>query len=372
VTGSWKLESEIVAMPITYVEAGVDQTKKDRAVDSILAMARRTHDSAVIDIPWGFAGLYALKNLPLFDRSYRNPVLVACTDGVGTKIKLAQRMDRHDTVGIDLVAMSVNDLVVTGAKPLFFLDYIACGRADPARLKAIVHGVVEGCMQSQCALLGGETAEMPGMYAPEDYDLAGFAVGIVEKSKILDGSAVKPGDNVIGLASSGVHSNGFSLVRKIVFETAKKEPNEVVPELGGRTIGEVLLTPTRIYVKAVREVLRRYKVKKAVKAIANITGGGIVENIPRVLPKNAAVEIRDGSWPVPAVFPWLRKLGEVPPDELYRVFNMGIGMVFIVSPVSTNAILRTLRRCGEKAFVIGSVVKGTPEVRILPESGKGP
>src|SRR5262245_37795751 len=298
-------------MAITYIDAGVNQAAKDKAVDSILAMARRTHDSAVIDIPWGFAGLYSLRNTPLFDRSYRNPVLVACTDGVGTKIRLAQRMDKHDTVGIDLVAMSVNDLVVTGARPLFFLDYIACGKADRPRLEAIVRGIVEGCTQSQCALLGGETAEMPGMYAAEDYDLAGFAVGIVEKSKILDGTAVKPGDNIIGLASSGLHSNGFSLVRKIVFDTAKREPNEVAPELGGKSIGEVLLTPTRIYAGAVKEVLRRYKVKKAVKAIANITGGGIVENLPRVLPKQCAAEIREGSWPVPPVFPWLQKLGDV-------------------------------------------------------------
>ncbi|HEY3227174.1 MAG TPA: phosphoribosylformylglycinamidine cyclo-ligase [Planctomycetota bacterium] len=359
-------------MPITYVDAGVDQSRKDRAIDSILEMARRTHDASVIDIPWGFAGLYALKNLPLFDRSYRNPVLVACTDSVGSKVKLAGAMDRHDTVGIDCVAMCVNDLIVTGGRPLFFLDYIGCGKADPPKLKAIVRGVVEGCVQAQCALLGGETAEMPGVYAADDYDLAGFAVGIVEKSKILDGSAVKPGDNVIGLASSGVHSNGYSLVRKIVIEAQRKGMNEVVPELGGRTIGEVLLTPTRIYVRAVKEVLRRYKVKKAVKAIANITGGGMVENIPRVLPGTCAVEIREGSWPVPPVFPWLQSLGEVPRDEMFRVFNMGVGMILITSPVSTNAILRTLRRCGEKAFVVGAVVKGPGEVRILPDPGKGP
>ena len=354
-------------MAITYVDAGVDQAGKDKAVDSILAMARRTHDSAVIDIPWGFAGLYSLKNTPLFSKSYRNPVLVACTDGVGTKIRLAQRMDKHDTVGIDLVAMSVNDLVVTGAQPLFFLDYIACGKAVKPRLESIVRGIVDGCVQSQCALLGGETAEMPGMYGAEDYDLAGFAVGIVERSRILDGSSVKPGDSIIGLGSSGLHSNGFSLVRKIVFDTANKEPNEVVPELGG-TIGEVLLTPTRIYVKSIKEVLRRYKVKKAVKAIANVTGGGIVENLPRVLSKGCAAEIREGTWAVPPVFPWLRKLGDVAREEMYRVFNMGIGMVLVASPVSTNAILKTLRRCGEKASVIGTVVKGAGDVRVIPEN----
>lgn len=358
-------------MPITYVDAGVNQAAKDKAVDSILAMARRTHDSAVIDIPWGFAGLYSLRATPLFAKNLRNPVLVACTDGVGTKLRLAQRLNRHDTVGIDLVAMSVNDLIVTGAQPLFFLDYIACGKADKPTLEAIVRGVVEGCLQSQCALLGGETAEMPDMYRPEDYDLAGFAIGIVERAKILDGSAVKPGDSIIGIASSGLHSNGFSLVRKIV-DAHPKDLNEIVPELGGRTTGEVLMTPTRIYAKSIKEVLRRYKVKKAVKAIANITGGGIVENVPRVLPKNCSAEIREGTWAVPPVFPWLQRLGEVPRDEMYRVFNMGVGMVLVASPVSTNAILRTLRRCGEKASVIGVVVRGANDVRMIPESGNGP
>src|SRR5688572_18484820 len=355
-------------MPITYVDAGVNQAAKDKAVDSILAMARRTHDSAVIDIPWGFAGLYSLRTTPLFAKNLRNPVLVACTDGVGTKLRLAQRMNKHDTVGVDLVAMSVNDLIVTGAQPLFFLDYIACGKADKAVLEALVHGIVDGCVQSQCALLGGETAEMPDMYNPEDYELAGCAVGVVEKAKILDGSAVKAGDSIIGIASSGLHSNGFSLVRKIV-DTHQKDLNQAVPELGSKPLGEVLLTPTRIYAKSIREVLRRYKVKKAVKAIANITGGGIVENVPRILPKNCAAEIREGTWTVPPVFPWLQRLGEVPRDEMYRVFNMGVGMVLIASSVSTNAILRTLRRCGEKASVIGVVARGANEVRIVPESG---
>jgi phosphoribosylformylglycinamidine cyclo-ligase len=352
-------------MPISYIDAGVNQAAKDKAVDSILSMARRTHDSAVIDIPWGFAGLYSLRNTPLFGKNLRNPVLVASTDGVGTKILLAQKMGKHDTVGIDLVAMSVNDLIVTGAQPIFFLDYIACGKADKAKLEAIVRGVVDGCVQSQCALLGGETAEMPDMYRPDDYDLAGFAVGIVERSKILEASSVKAGDNVIGLASSGLHSNGFSLVRKIV-DNAKVDLNEAVADLGGKTVGEVLLTPTRIYAKPIKEVLRRYKVKKAVKAIANVTGGGIIENLPRVLPPNCAVDIREGSWTVPPVFPWLGRLGDVPRDEMYRVFNMGIGMVLIASPVSTNAILRTLKRCGEKAAVIGSVVKGSGSVRVIP------
>ncbi len=353
-------------MPTTYVDAGVDQTTKDGAIESILRMARRTHDPGVIDLPWGFAGLYSLKNSNLFDKTYRHPVLVSCTDSVGTKVKLAQAMGKHDTVGIDCVAMSVNDLIVTGGTPLFFLDYIGCGRATPELVVALAKGVVEGCMQSQCALLGGETAELPGVYPPGEYDLAGFAVGIVEKARLLDGSSVRVGDDVIGLASTGIHSNGYSLVRKIV-DDAKVALDANVPELGGR-LGDVLLTPTRIYARSIKEVLKRYKVKKAVKAIANITGGGMVENIPRVIPKGCDVEIREGSWRVPPVFGWLQRLGDVPPKEMYRVFNMGVGMVLVVSPHFTSAILRTLRRCREEAAVIGKVVKGTQEVRILAAS----
>lgn len=353
-------------MPTTYADAGVDQTTKDNAIDVILRMARRTHDPGVIDVPWGFAGLYSLKSSTLFDKSYRHPVLVSCTDSVGTKVKIAQAMNKHDTVGIDCVAMSVNDLIVTGGTPLFFLDYIGCGKADPQMLVALVKGVVDGCVQSQCALLGGETAEMPGVYAAGEYDLAGFAVGIVEKSRILDGSAVKVGDDVIGLASTGVHSNGFSLVRKIV-EGAKVGYDAPVPELGGR-LGDALLTPTRIYARSIRDVLKRYKVKKAVKAIANITGGGMIENIPRVIPQGCAVEIREGTWRIPPIFPWLQHLGDVAREEMHRVFNMGVGMVLIVSPHFTRAILRTLRRCGEQADVIGKIVKGPQEVRILAPS----
>jgi phosphoribosylformylglycinamidine cyclo-ligase len=343
-------------MATTYLDAGVDQATKDKAIDAILRMSRRTHDPGVIDIPWGFAGLYALKNSPLFDRTFKNPVLVACTDGVGTKLKIAAAMRKHDTVGIDLVAMSVNDLIVTGATPLFFLDYIAVGKAEPAMLADIVKGIVDGCLQSSCALLGGETAEMPGTYAAGDCDLAGFAVGVVDKARILDGSAVEAGDDVIALASSGLHSNGFSLARKIV-EDAKVAWDADVPELGGRA-GDVLLAPTRIYAKAVRAVLRNYKVKMAVKAMANITGGGAVENIPRVIPKGLGVQIHEGSWTAPPVFRWLQKLGGVAEPEMRRVFNLGIGFVMVTSPPSTNAILRTLKRAGERAWLAGKVVKG--------------
>jgi phosphoribosylformylglycinamidine cyclo-ligase len=350
-------------MTTTYAEAGVDQTAKDAAVDAILRMSRRTHDPGVLDIPWGFAGLYALKNSSLFDKSLKNPVLVACTDGVGTKLKIARALNKHDTVGIDLVAMSVNDLIVTGATPLFFLDYIAIAKTDRQVLLDIVKGVVDGCLQSQCALLGGETAEMPGMYAPGDYDLAGFAVGVVDKAKILDGSAVKAGDDVIAVASSGLHSNGFSLARKIVAD-AGVAYEQTVPELGARA-GDALLAPTRIYAKAVKAVLRNYKIKKAVKAMANITGGGIVENVPRVIPKGLAVQMREGSWPVPPVFSWLQKLGGVAESEMRRVFNMGVGFVLVTSPTFTNAIVRTLRRAGEQAFVAGTVVKGAQDVTFV-------
>jgi phosphoribosylformylglycinamidine cyclo-ligase len=346
-------------MAITYVDAGVDQTKKDKAIDHVLRMMKKTHDPGVIDLPWGFAGLYSLRNSTLFEGSYKHPVLVACTDGVGTKLRLAAMLGKHDTVGIDLVAMSVNDLIVTGARPLFFLDYVATGKVDERVLLDVVKGVVDGCAQSGCALLGGETAEMPGMYRDGDYDLAGFCVGIVEKSKIIDGSAVRAGDDVIALASSGLHSNGYSLARKLV------EGRDLGEPFGKTTLGAALLEPTRIYARSVKKLLRGYTVKKAVKALANITGGGMTENIPRVIPKGLAVEIREGTWEVPPLFPFLRKLGDVPRAEMYRVFNMGVGMVVVTAPRHTSAILRTLRQAGEKASVVGKVVRGDGEVRIL-------
>ena len=350
-------------MPITYADAGVDQAKKDAAIDRILRMMRRTYDPGVLEVPWGFAGFYSLRDSTLFERNYRHPVLVACADGVGTKLKLARTLDRHDTVGIDLVAMSVNDLVVTGARPLFFLDYVAMGKVAEKVLIDLVRGIVTGCEQSECALLGGETAEMPGMYAEGDYDLAGFCVGIAEKARILDGSSVRPGDDLIGVASSGLHSNGYSLVRKIV------EGQDLGAPFEGSTLGEALLRPTRIYARAVKQVLRRYKVKKAVRAIANITGGGMGENLPRILPAGCAAEIREGTWDVPAVFPFLRKLGDLPPAEPYRVFNMGVGMAIVTAPRHTRAILGTLKRAGEKAWVIGAVTRGDRNVKILPAQG---
>ncbi len=344
-------------MAITYVDAGVDQTKKDQAIDTILEMIKSTHDKGVIDLPWGFAGLYSLVTSPVLKKKRKHPVLVACTDGVGTKLKLARQLGIHDTVGIDLVAMSVNDLLVTGAAPLFFLDYIAMGKVDKAVLLDLVKGVVEGCKQSECALIGGETAEMPGMYSDGDYDMAGFCVGIVDRAKIIDGKAVKAGDDVIALASSGLHSNGYSLARKIV------EGQDLAAPFGGSTLGKTLLAPTRIYAKTIRKVLEKHPVK----AMANITGGGMVENIPRVIPKGCAVEIREGTWDVPPIFPHLRKRGDVPREEMYRVFNMGVGMVLVTAPRQTNAVLRTLRKAGETASLVGKVVRGNGAVNILEE-----
>jgi phosphoribosylformylglycinamidine cyclo-ligase len=346
-------------MPTTYRDAGVDQARKDAVIDRILRLMRRTYDRGVLDLPWGFAGLYALGPSPRVDRSIRRPVLVACTDGVGTKLKLARALDRHDTVGIDLVAMSVNDLIVTGARPLFFLDYIAMGKVQERVLLDLARGIVEGCTRADCALLGGETAEMPGLYAEGDYDLAGFCVGIADRSRLLDGASVRAGDDVVALPSSGIHSNGYSLVRRLVEGRDLSEP------FNGSTLGEALLEPTRIYVRAVRAVLRRFPPRRAVKAMAHITGGGMVENIPRVLPRGLGVEIREGTWPVPPVFPFLQKIGDVPRQEMYRVFNMGVGMILITAPSATPGVLRTLARAGENACVVGCVVPGSPEVRIL-------
>jgi phosphoribosylformylglycinamidine cyclo-ligase len=346
-------------MPLTYVDAGVDQTQKDRAIDRILSMMRKTHDPGVLDLPWGFAGLYSLASSTLFNRRrMKRPVLVACTDGVGTKLKLARQIGKHDTVGIDLVAMSVNDLVVTGGSPLFFLDYVAMGRVDKPVLLDVVKGIIEGCRQSGCALLGGETAEMPGMYADGDYDLAGFCVGIVDQAEILDGKAVRAGDDVIAIASSGLHSNGYSLARKIV------EGRDLGGRFGGSTLGETLLAPTRIYAKAVKAVLAKHPVKKAVRALANITGGGLVENVPRVIPKGLSVEIGEGSWPVPPIFPFLEKEGDVPHGEMYRVFNMGVGMVAVTAPGATAGVRKALAKTGEKTWVVGRVVRGGNGVHI--------
>jgi phosphoribosylformylglycinamidine cyclo-ligase len=308
----------------------------------------------------GFAGLFQLDFAsPLFARRYVDPVLVACTDGVGTKLKVAVKCGVHNSVGIDLVAMSVNDALCCGAEPLFFLDYVAMSHDDPALLEQIVEGVSNGCVESDCALLGGETAIMPDIYAPGDYDLAGFCVGVVERAKLIDGSGIAEGDLILGLASSGLHSNGFSLVRKVVFEMAGRSVDEHVDELG-TTIAKALLEPTRIYARGIRKVLGNYKVKSVVHAIAHITGGGLHENLSRVIPKQFKAVIERGTWPVPPVFGWLQRLGEIDSEEMDRVFNMGLGLVLVVSPYYAESIrhqLISVRGCDGSVDQIGGLIE---------------
>ena len=353
-----------MAKSSAYKQAGVDVEAGAGFVREIQRHLRRTHGPRVLDNPLGFAGLFRLDyDRKLFARNYRNPVLAGCADGVGTKLKIAFAMNRHRTVGIDLVAMSVNDLVVAGAEPLFFLDYIVTGKLDGHVLAEVVAGIADGCVQADCALLGGETAEHPGDYPDGEYDLAGFCLGVVERNRIVDGSNVEKGDVVIGLSSSGLHSNGFSLVRKIVFEKAGLTVDSHVDELG-MTLGEELLKPTRIYVRPVLSVLRYYRVKKVVKAIAHITGGGFYENIPRILPEGVAVKLNKDSWPVHPVFGCIQKLGSIDTEEMYSVFNMGLGMIMIVAPYYAESVLARLKRAGESAHVVGRVIRGKRNVTI--------
>ncbi|MBN1436407.1 MAG: phosphoribosylformylglycinamidine cyclo-ligase [Sedimentisphaerales bacterium] len=350
-----------MAKAITYSEAGVSIEANDEMVERISADVRSTHGPRVMHLHNAFAGLFRLDyDEKLFRKNYRNPVLVACTDGVGTKVKIAAEMKCYNTVGIDLVAMSVNDMLVQGAEPLFFLDYVAVNRLTPGQIAEMVAGVSEGCRQADCALIGGETAEMPDVYRRDEFDMAGFAVGVVEKNRIVTGEHVEVGDSVIGLASSGIHSNGYSLVRRICFDREKLKVSDEIAELG-ETLGAALLRPTRIYVRAIMGLLKKYKVKKVVKAMAHITGGGLVGNIPRVLPKDCDVVI-NRKWPVPAVFDYLRRLGPVEEEEMYRVFNMGIGYVLVVAPGFTRSIMAHLRKLGEQPYFLGKVKRGSGKV----------
>jgi phosphoribosylformylglycinamidine cyclo-ligase len=343
----------------TYKQAGVDLDVYQQSMSRLPRLLRRTHSPRVLPAEGGFAGLFQLdfKN-GLFARHYQDPVLVSGTDGVGTKLKVAQRAGVHNTVGIDLVAMCVNDVLCCGAEPLFFLDYVALAQDDPELLESIVSGISDGCVESDMALVGGETAIMPDMYQAGDYDLAGFCVGVVERQKVLDGTTISPGDAVLGVASSGLHSNGYSLVRKIVFEIAKLDVGDYV-EPCQATVGEVLLRPTTIYTRAVRSVLSHYKVKSVVHGIAHITGGGLHENLARILPTGVGVTIDRGTWPVPPVFTWLQQLGAVDDDEMYRVFNMGIGMVLVVSPYYAESIQQQLAKVGLASWPIGRVVESS-------------
>jgi phosphoribosylformylglycinamidine cyclo-ligase len=357
----------------TYKQSGVDLDVYRQSMARLPRLLRRTHSPRVLPAEGGFAGLFQLDfSGGLFARKYQDPVLVAGTDGVGTKLKVAQRAGVHNSVGIDLVAMCVNDVLCCGAEPLFFLDYVAMGRDDPPLLESIVSGISDGCIASDMALVGGETAIMPDLYQSSDYDLAGFCVGVVERQKLLDGSAVAPGDTVLGLASSGLHSNGYSLVRKIVFERAGLEltdafERERVPAVADRqsasetlptTVGEVLLRPTTIYTRAVRSVLGYYKVKGVVHGIAHITGGGLHENLARILPPGVGITIDRGSWPVPPLFRWLQRLGDVDDDEMFRVFNMGVGMVLVVSPYYAESIQQQLAGHGLASWTIGRAIQG--------------
>jgi phosphoribosylformylglycinamidine cyclo-ligase len=349
--------------PLDYKSAGVDLDTYEQTMAALPPLLRRTFSPRVIDWPGGFAGLFRLDDqIGLLSRRYRDPVLVASTDGVGTKLKLAFATGRHTTVGQDLVAMSVNDCLCAGAEPLIFLDYVAMSRDDPELTSAIVQGVSDGCVEAECALLGGETAILPDFYHPGEYDLAGFCVGVVERKAVLDGAEIRLGDKVIGLASSGLHSNGYSLARKIALEHAGLGP-EVHVEALGRTVADEFLEPTRIYVRAVKSVYRRYRVKRTVHGIAHITGGGLIDNPPRVLPQGLAIALRRGSWDVPPVFPWLRSLGQVSDEEMFRVFNMGIGLVLIVAEYYADAIVRSLRTEARiPSWVIGEVVSGDRNV----------
>jgi len=325
----------------TYKQAGVDIEAGDALVEKIKPYAARTRRPEVVSGVGGFGGLFALP-----PGKYKEPVLVSGTDGVGTKLKLAFQLGAHDTVGIDLVAMSVNDVLVQGAEPLFFLDYFACGKLDVDVATRVIQGVARGCELAGCALIGGETAEMPGMYPPGEYDLAGFAVGVVEKQRIIDGRTIHPGDAVIGLASSGLHSNGYSLVRKLI-----ADDTDLGGDFHGNPLGEVLMTPTRIYVKsilALREAV-------PVKGLAHITGGGLLENVPRVLPSGTCAVMQRGRWTMPPVFSFLQGKGSIAEHELYRTFNCGIGMVAIVAAADAERAVDLLRTSGEAAAVIGGI-----------------
>lgn len=331
-----------------YKEAGVDLEKANLLVNIVKKHVKKISQTGVLSEIGGFAGLYALDL-----SSYKNPILVSSTDGVGTKIKIAISAGSHKGIGIDLVAMCVNDIITYGAKPLFFLDYIAFGKFDEKIFEELIEGIVEGCSLSQCILLGGETAEMPGMYQIGDYDCAGFVVGIVERDKIIDGSEISIGDLIIGLASSGLHSNGFSLVRKVLFEDHKLSL-DYIPEALGKPLGEVLLTPTKIYVPTLTTLLNK-EVK--IKGCAHITGGGFIDNISRILPRNSKAVIKKNSWEIPSIFTFIKDLGNISEEEMYRVFNCGIGFIIIVNKEYLEEIEILLKALGETYYLIGQIEK---------------
>jgi phosphoribosylformylglycinamidine cyclo-ligase len=349
---------------ISYEQAGVSIDANDIMVERISRSVASTHGPRVIGLENGFAGLFRLDyDEKLFKKNYKSPVLVACTDGVGTKALIAQEMNRFETLGQDLVAMNVNDMLVQGAEPLFFLDYVGINKLDPEVMAAIVESIAKGCRMADCALIGGETAEMPDIYDKKgEYDLAGFAVGVVERSRIITGKTVQKGDIVLGLASSGIHSNGYTLVRHILFKQHSFKLTDRIDELDGAVLGEVLLEPTKIYVRSIVGLLSGYKRKQIVHGMAHITGGGLVGNIPRVLPENCDAVLKKDSWPIPPIFPFLQKLGPVEEQEMLRVFNMGIGYVLIVAPDFAGPVKEKLEKSGQVVYEIGVIAAGKKTV----------
>jgi phosphoribosylformylglycinamidine cyclo-ligase len=348
---------------ITYEQSGVSIDTKEGMVEDIFSTIGSTYGPRVIEAKNAFAGLFRLDyDERLFKKNYKSPVLVACTDGVGSKVQLAGKIKKFDTVGIDLVAMNVNDMLTAGAEPLFFLDYLAVHKVEPKIIAELLKGIAEGCRQADCALIGGETAEMPDTYAKGDFDMAGFAVGVVERKKIITANCTRVGDVILGLASSGLHSNGYTLARNICFAQKTLKMTDILDELDGALLGDVLLEPTRIYVRPIVKLLSQYKVKKTVHGMAHITGGGLVGNIPRVLPKDCNAVIKKESWPKHKIFTFLQKAGPVEEAEMYRVFNMGIGFVLIVAEDFANSIAGKLTRYGEKVYQIGRITSGTGKV----------
>ena len=327
---------------LSYKQAGVDIDAGERLVENIKPLAAKTKRTGLMGGIGGFGALFEIPN------KFKSPVLVSGTDGVGTKLKIAAELNKHDTIGIDLVAMSVNDIIVQGAEPLFFLDYFSCGHLDVGQATEVMKGIAKGCELAGCALIGGETAEMPGMYTGNEYDLAGFAVGAVEKNKLISGLTVKPGDVLLGLGSNGAHSNGYSLIRDIIRKTSAN----LNDKLDERTLGEHLIQPTRIYVPGILKTIET----GSIKGIAHITGGGLIENLPRTLPKTLSAEVRNGSWPRGTLFDWIKRTGDINEIEMLRVFNCGIGMVIVISPEDVESVTASLTQSGEKVYMIGNIV----------------
>jgi len=348
----------------SYEKSGVSIDANDKMVGQIYESLENTFSPRVISAKNGFAGMFRLDYNAAFKKNYKNPVLVACTDGVGSKVQLAAMARKYDTVGVDLVAMSVNDMLVVGAEPLFFLDYLGVHKLEPAFIAQLVKGVAAGCAMADCSLIGGETAEMPDTYRKDDFDMAGFAVGVVERGYTIEGDQVKPGDVILGLASSGLHSNGYTLARDICFKRCQLAMTDMPDGLNGAQLGDVLLEPTRIYVQPVVQVLAEHKENQVVHAMAHITGGGLVGNVPRVLPNHCDAMIDTGTWPVPDIFPFLQEKGPVLTEEMYRVFNMGIGFVLVVDPQSAPAVVESLAKRGENVYTIGQITEGTGQVKL--------